>query len=49
MQSNPILITRHVREETEEDVNSSPKKQQFTSVKSNMVMVEADGQPRREQ
>ena len=49
MQSNPKLITRHVREETEEDVNSSPKKQQFTSVKNNMVMVEADGQSRREQ
>ena len=49
MQSNPVLITRHVREETEEDVNFSPKKQQFTSVKSNMVMVEVDGQPRREQ
>ena len=49
MQSNPVLITRHVREETEEDVNFSPKKQQFTSIKSNMVMVEADGQSRREQ
>ena len=45
MQSNPILIKRHVREEIEEYVNSSPKKQRFTNIKSNMITVETDGQP----